>query len=135
MAWAKAGKIGLVSSGVTRPTRPALRCRSRTGLSYPSTSSAASTALTGAARHARLAVQDPADGRLADRGLSGDVREPRGGDAGPDGAAPRRRNRHTAHHTVVSAGSFASPSVDGDLAAGEQHPAGARVSAPPRRSC
>ena len=33
ITWAKAGKIGLSSSGTTRPTRPALRLRSRAGRS------------------------------------------------------------------------------------------------------
>ena len=33
MTWAKAGKIGFSSSGTTRPTRPALRCRSCVGRS------------------------------------------------------------------------------------------------------
>src|SRR3954462_3283353 len=44
ITWANAGKIGLVSSGVTRPTRPALLRRSRLGRSYPKTSSEVRTA-------------------------------------------------------------------------------------------
>ncbi len=43
MTCANAGKIGLVSSGITSPIRPAERRRSRAGRSKPSTSSAVST--------------------------------------------------------------------------------------------
>ena len=48
----------------------------------------------GAGRHARLAVEHPADGRLADLRLRGDVRQPYG-----------RGRGHPSHHTAVSAGS------------------------------
>src|SRR6478752_862111 len=44
MICANAGKIGFVSSGTMRPTRPALLRRKRLGRSYPRTSSAVSTA-------------------------------------------------------------------------------------------
>src|SRR3954452_1517461 len=43
ITWAKAGKIGLINSGITSPIRPADRRRSRVGRSKPSTSSAVRT--------------------------------------------------------------------------------------------
>ena len=43
MVWAKAGKIGLVSSGVIRPTSPVSFGRSLAGRSYPRWSIVAST--------------------------------------------------------------------------------------------
>ena len=73
MIWAKAGKIGLSSSGTTSPTRPALR------LPQPGRAFVAEHVERGEHRLAGLggtpglSLSTRRDGRLADAGLGGDV--------------------------------------------------------------
>ena len=77
ITWANAGKIGLISSGITSPIRPADRAPQPGRPLEAEHVERGQDRLFGLLRHPRLAVQHPGDRRLADPRLGRDVRQPR----------------------------------------------------------